>query len=101
MNEGLEKLKEIHELVTYPLTENSIAKIKDNVAIIEKELIDGEKNKQALEIIKHFIKSKSLGLTFIFLDDEKKILTVGGDEFECWYKCEAQEEYGSLKKVLL
>lgn len=45
MNEGLEKLKEIHELITYPITESSIVKIKDNIAIIERTLKEHEKYK--------------------------------------------------------
>ena len=53
-------LKEIHELVTYPLTESSIAKIKDNIAIVEKELDEGEKAKEVLGIIKPFLKNLRL-----------------------------------------
>lgn len=86
MSKGLEALESI--------IETFYDKESEDIQIVRKEL-------KALEIIKHFIKSKSLGLTFIFLDDDKKILIVDGYDFECFYICNTQEEYDLLKEVLL
>ena len=93
MNEGLEALERVHKfdsdlhIIYKELRDNS-----EDYKIIEREL-------KTSDIIKHFI--KSLGLTFIFLDEDEKILIIDSDEFEYWYKCETQEEYDSLKEVLL
>ena len=93
MNKGLEILKEIHELVTYPLTESSIVKIKDNIAIIEKEL-------KALEIIKE--KKVNVGLLSKAFTLENGLVFYNENiQFANGILSLIQEEYDLLKEVLL
>lgn len=88
--ETLERIKNINWFA--PKDVKSQLKDFYDFTLIEQEL-------KVLEIIKHFI--KSLGLTFIFLDDDKEIVIVDSDEYEQWYMCETQEEYDLLKEVLV
>ena len=91
MNKGLEAFKRIGNAIDHA----------DDMAMSYFEAGDFdivEKQLEALDIIKQFI--KSLGLIFIFADN-KTILITDNDEFEYRYKCKTQEEYDLLKEVLL
>lgn len=116
----LEALEEAKNRKGLPLNENFAPVTEGEIEIIEKALKEYQEIKielkqvmndyqdlgnscykklKALEIIKLFI--ESLGLKFIFLDDDRTIFTVDDSEFECWHKCKTQKEYDLLKEALL
>ena len=100
MSEGLKALKDLSNELYYRNDKELTKTHIENRLIIEKELKEGEKNKQAIEIIKSFL--KAIGLKFIFWNEEKRaILITDNNEFEYWYYCKTQEEYDLLKEVLL
>lgn len=95
MSKGLEALKEIKNK---PF---SWEKLKDNLDTIEKDLVDGEKNKQALEIIK----DKKVNVSLLFNTQNYRDYNVQIC-YNTYYKqpnakCLELEEYDLLKEVML
>ena len=68
------------------------------IKVCEIKFSDIEKALKEREIIKMFI--KSINLRFEFVDYDKLIIVLGGEDYECWYYCKTQEEYDLLKEVL-
>lgn len=100
MSKGLEALESIKDSFKFNVHKLVYNANKNDFKIIEKELIDGEKNKKTLEIIKPFLKNIRLEENE---KDEYEILidVINSDKPLVIARVDSKKQFELLKEVML